>query len=262
METVKDYVHYTNLMRNGFYDKLFWIDKLFDKWESLLDYGCADGFQTKLIGKIFRDKHIVGYDDSKRMVDMAMFSGEKLENVSFTNNFEPADVVFLSSVIHEIYNYMTPVEIEGFWKQVFEGAGKYIIIRDMIYDADSLFDLSVRRKQVLSSLEKYCDDKQHTGELQRFISVYGPMNAPHNLMHFLLKYSYIDSPNWKREIYENYIKLSLQEFKKLVPKSWEIIYLDNNCLPFFKHKWKEDLGLNLDIKTHSKIILKRKDENI
>ena len=104
MYDIKDYHRYTTLMRNGFYDKLFFIDKIFGQWKTFLDFGCADGFLTKMIAEIFPDKQIIGYDKSPEMIARAIGSGSMPGNVTFTTSLPTSgiDIIYFCSVLHEI----------------------------------------------------------------------------------------------------------------------------------------------------------------
>lgn len=258
MENIKDYARYTSLMREGFYDKLFFIDKLFGSWNSLLDYGCADGFLTKMIAEIFPDKRIRGYDSSEDMIRAARTTGSLPENVLFYNATPhlPTDVLLLSSVIHELYTY-NPEKIEAFWKFVFRITDKYVVIRDMLYDNDTLTQLHTRIPFIKGKIEEWCKINNVLGELRTFESIFGSISNPKAFVHFLLKYPYISSPNWKREVSEDYLACSLQEVKSLIPPSFQVVYQESSALPFLKHKWFEDFGEIIEVKTHSKLIIQK-----
>ena len=121
MEQIQNFDAYIKLMRNGNYDKLFFVDKLFGEWETFLDFGCADGSQTLAIAEVFTDKQIIGYDPDEKMIQLAKENLLKsnLKNVSFTSNLEATlkkkiDILFLSSIIHEVYSYQSAESIDKF----------------------------------------------------------------------------------------------------------------------------------------------------
>ncbi len=255
---ISDYHRYTSLMRNGFYDKLFFVDKLFGNWKKLLDFGCGDGFLTKMIAEIFPNKTIIGYDVNKDILEGAKENGSYPSNVIFrsnTNPYEDSDVLLLSSVIHEIYAYAGPeCDPSSFWRWVFSTGFNKIVIRDMMPDEDSYFYSGL----VVNNIAEWCYKNGFHGELERFENEWGPIGvSAKSFTHFLLKYPYMTSPNWDRELMENYIGFTLQDFRALLPTTYRVVYEDNRTLPYFQDKWSKDFGMTRFPKTHTKLILEK-----
>lgn len=259
MEAIKDYNRYTTLMRNGFYDKLFFVDKLFGEWSSFLDYGCADGFLTKLIAEIFPDKNVYGYEASEIYRDNYSI-GSLPDNVHFSERVRQTDVILLSSVLHEILHYGKIDEIAKFWYFVFNSGYKYIIIRDMICMENANSWLSVT-DALVSKVTKWCSSNGFYGELLRFEEVYGDIAQPKAMLQFLLKYMYISSPNWNRELQEDYLHLNYSSLMKKIPPFYTVDYSEVYTLPYLQHKWAEDFGAVPSFKTHIKMILKFTDND-
>jgi len=266
MEQIQDYRRYTELMKNGFYDKLFFIDKLFGDWNTLVDFGCADGFSTKIIATIFPNKKIIGYDSDEKMIYRARNTGQLPGNVNFTTKreiTETADVMFLCSVTHEIHSYQTIEEVRNFYNYVFNDNRKYVILRDMVYNySRSSLWTEVQEKKV----REYCDKRNITGELERFENLFGSISRTECLLHFMMKYLYIDSPNWSRELNENYLGVNTKTLSHqgYLPINWEIDYKELYILPYLKHKWEEDFGITgeipMPLNTHGKFIFKNKNK--
>lgn len=258
MEPINDYYRYTQLMRNGFYDKLFFIDKLFDPWYTLLDYGCADGFQTKILAQIFPDKKIIGYDSDADMLNRAAYTGSMPGNVRFTNDIDTeADTIYLSSVIHEVYSYSKPERIEDFWRMVFHNRDR-VIIRDMGLSGHWPKERAVFMKKAVPIVRQWSEARHVRGELQRFEERFGSINTDDNLIHFLLKFLYVESPNWHREVHENYLPVTSEQIIALMPEGWHIDYRENYTLPYLKWKWRTEFGLDVPYTTHYKLILSRR----
>jgi hypothetical protein len=257
METINDYYRYTQLMRNGFYDKLFFIDKIFDPWSTLVDYGCADGFQTKILAQIFPEKQIVGYDSDPDMLNRAQFTGSLPSNVRFTSDVTnlQGDIIFLSSVVHEVYSYAkNSDEVQAFWSMVFQPGRKHVIVRDMVQPVfDRLSPQFVH--QATPIVKKWCEENHVRGELQRFEEHFGSIDKAKNLLHFLLKYLYITSPNWMREVHENYLSQSVERLLGVAPSDWRLDYREDYTLPYLKWKWRKDFGLDVPFTSHVKLIL-------
>ena len=257
-EIIKDYSSYNNGMHKSILDKLFFIDKI-NNINGILDYGCADGELINNINKIHPIiPHLFGYDLNPTMINLAK-EKNTYKNMKFFDNldlllhdsqFNPNYFCLnLSSVIHEVYSYCEPKEIVDFWDFVFNSNFKYIAIRDMCVSnsCNRETDLNDYRKlltyanlQMLNNYESYWSSCQNNK----------------NMIHFLLKYRY--STNWEREVKENYLPISYETILKLIPKNYEIIYLDHYTLPFLKQKVKEDYDINLIDKTHIKLLLRKK----
>lgn len=263
METIKDYNRYTTLMKNGFYDKLFFIDKLFGDWKSLLDYGCADGFLTKLIAEIFPDKRIFGYDSDRHMVGNAIYTGSYPENVKFQTNLpstEQPDVLLLSSVIHEVYSYGDKKSIGEFWDYVTKSGFKKIVVRDMLIDPSQNHAISQPglRSIYVRNVREWCEKNYCLGELHRFEELHGIIDSPRSLLHFMLKYLYITSPNWERELAEDYLACDVSDVvTKISREGYRLIYKDTSSLAFLQHKWHDDFGVTDMMNTHSKLIFEK-----
>jgi hypothetical protein len=268
MEAIQDYYRYTELMKKGLLDKLFFIDKIFEPWETLVDFGCADGFQTKVLAQIFPDNNIVGYDESQSMIEKAYGQGDMPDNVRFTTNMsqtKDCDILYLSSVLHELYSYhfrgYTDEKIKDFWAYVFSPKRKVVVIRDMMYD--DKYEIKDERwlDDVARKFKAYLTDTNDYGELKRFADHFGSVGGWYvkHTMHFLMKYMYIHTPNWNREIGENYLSVGYEHILKQMPDDWYVDYRELYILPYLKHRWKQDLGLTrCPYTTHGKIILKRK----
>jgi len=262
MEKIQNFETYTKLMRNGNYDKLFFVDKLFGDWKTFVDYGCADGFQTLTIAEVFPTKTIIGYDSDSKMIELANKNLKEnhpnVKNVIFTDDYRfvvvnKPDIIFISSVIHEIYSYLSSENIDKFWGEIFDNNIKYIVIRDMIYDeqVDRISDANMVRKVL-----RYCNEKGISNKLNEFEKTQGSISNYKNLIHFLLKYSYVDSENWQRELHENYLKLTIQKLYSLIPKEYRIEYEELYTLPYYKDKWETDFGFFVNERIHAKLILK------
>lgn len=253
MQEITNYEVYLEQMRNGVQDKLFFVDKIFERWEKLVDIGCADGFITAQIKKVFPNKTIVGVDNDPTMLNLAKSTYKDL-SVDFVEKIpDDGDIYYMSSILHEIYSYQNPDEISQFWQLIFNSKFKYIVIRDMIYDDNlNIRELSVNEKLALTQFKK---NPKIASKLNDFETIWGKIVLYKNFIHFLLKYQYDD--NWQREVRENYLPISFAQLLHILPSNVKISYLDHRTLPYFSHKWKKDLGVTIDEKIHCKIILEK-----
>jgi hypothetical protein len=244
-------------MRNGFYDKLFFIDKLFDDWHTFMDYGCGEGFVTQMIGKIFPGKIITGYEENENMLKIDKYANEVCDNVSFTSHLsgQEFDIVCLSSVIHEVYSYNEVKTIDAFWDYIYSTTKKYIIIRDMTHHSMQVFTQVSDERQ--SRLRDHTQAIGAKYDLEKFELRFGTIGNARNFVHWLLKYTYHTSPNWHRELHENYLPVSVEDLISKAPNNWSVFYKNLYQLPYFTHLWAKDLGITVPYNTHCNIILKR-----
>lgn len=262
MIEIKDYHKYTELMKNGCYDKLFFIDKIFGKWDSLVDFGCADGFITRIIASLFPEKIIIGYDNNLEMIELAKSAGDIPKNLIFTNDIrfaEEAHVILLSSITHEIYSYQNSEQIKAFWEMVFNHKRKYVVLRDMMESFNKeMMWTNIQEKAV----KQYFEDKKLSDKVKEFEDIYGTISRPNNLLHIMIKYLYMNSVNWKRELNENYLALNnhILSYLGVIPINFITTYNEQYILPYLKHRWFKDFNIRgpvpMPMNTHGKFIFK------
>ena len=160
----------------------------------------------------------------------------------------------MSSVIHEVYSYLSDKEIAHFWDRAFAAGFEYISIRDMM-----LIENTVRPADAIVEDIFYINGKfnnQYANSfLEEWINPYLEIDQA-DLLHYLLKYKYTD--NWARENAECYIPISIEQLKALIPDTYEIVYEEEYVLPFLKEQVKKDFGYEIKDNTHIKLILKKK----
>ena len=258
MEPIKSLDHYNNGMRKSLIDKIFFVDKIPSAF-TMLDFGCADGTVIEFLAELFGDQnHYIGYDTDPNMINAAW---DRRKIAQFTGSYEKAKEMLdlwpsktmllnLSSVIHEIYSYSSYEEVERFWQeQVFDGSYTHIVIRDMVPRN------TVNRQSYPNDVKKIYKSA-NPDILQSFQNRWGSVENLKNLMHFLLKYRYVE--NWNREVRENYLPLSLEDLYKIIPNCYDIIYQEHYCLPFLHEQIREDFDIEFSEPTHLKMILRKR----
>lgn len=252
---INSYNVYLDRMKKSYQDKLFFVDKI-DDIGGIIDFGCADGTLLEHIHECLPNVTLVGYDIDNTMIDYAK---QKNQFASFSSDFDYCfeyvaaenSLLNLSSVIHEVYSYSTCEDIELFWDRVFEYNFKYIAIRDLCASE------SMNRPSNINDVVKVIQ-KADKELLREYESIWGSIRENKNLVHYLMKYRYVE--NWDREVRENYFPLSLEKLLSKIPTDkYEIIYFDNYILPFTAGKVKEDFDIELHDNTHVKLLLRRKD---
>jgi hypothetical protein len=248
---------YIDGMNYSMRDKLFFADMI--EFDSIVDFGCADGTFIDELSKIKNNVKLIGYDLDNNMLSNA--KSKFIKKSIFTNNWYDAvkytstsrsPLLNLSSVIHEVYSYSRPNMILQFWnEQVFGGDFKYITIRDMIpsleMDRREIGHFKDDVRKVKSKSDRFYIDS--------FESKWGNIGGNYRtFVHYLMKYRFVD--NWDREVKENYLPVSLETIKDKIPNNYKIVYEENFILPFLKDQVKKDFNVELTHSTHTKMILK------
>lgn len=156
--------------------------------------------------------------------------------------------LILSSVIHELYNYMSKDDFDEFWNFIFNENFDYIVIRDMMVNkkttrpSDPLTETRIRQ---LTNPEK----------LNSWENNWGGIEENWSLVHFLLTYHYDD--NWQREMMENYLPFNKEDFFTMIPSNYFSDYVEHFTLPYIRNKVRRDYGIELADNTHMKLILRK-----
>lgn len=274
MEKIADYGTYTDGMRKSMTDKT-WFLNMIDGAKEIVDYGCADGALLEYIRDAMPGVFdLTGVDIDEKMLHLA---ADRLNDGSHTpvllTQPEPfkdicGETVYdaclnCGSVIHEVYSYGTPESIEKFWGFVFETGFEYIAIRDM---AMSKIDISTSfavEEDALSKIIQY--NEQHPDAKSRFLEYLNQIRRSpsicliiwRDIIHYLLKYRYV--ANWDREVRENYLPLLTEEILLKIPSNYRVKYYEHYTLPHLKDQVMKDFWIDLNTKTHYKLLLERVD---
>lgn len=258
MTPITDYNVYQKGMKKSLEDKLFFLDLCKDA-DMLVDFGCADGQLLKEIHSRYPKCELYGIDMDENMIKQAKIN---CPSAMYTccntipicrceDEYKGVKTILnLSSVIHEIYSYQDYETVNQFWKDVFNSNYKYIAIRDMALNEKAY------RASAVGDLINVCDktDRMMIRDFERFG---GSLQFNNNLIHFLLKYRYVQ--NWDREVRENYFPICIENLLyKIDFTKYNIIYFEHYILPFTKAKVQEDFGITLVDNTHFKLLLERK----
>jgi SAM-dependent methyltransferase len=262
---VENVPNYTNEMRKSLLDKVFFLDKV--DANVFIDFGCADGSVLKFAHELQPDNFYIGYDSASEMIKVAKSTAST--DIRFTSDIfevkkmlkqDKEDVVCLSllSLIHEIYHY-GPESVTKFWDFVFNA--KADEADSHLIDCVAIRDMCVS-KHVSRPSDPICVAKirmnYDNGRLAQWESRWGSLDENWSLVHFLLTYRYVDS--WEREMYENYLPLSKEDLLALIPLQWEPIFIEHYTLPFLRSQVREDFDIDLQDRTHLKLILRRRKE--
>lgn len=243
-------------MAKGLSEKLFFLEHI--PVDVLLDYGCADGALVEDIRKI-SNFECLGYDFDTEMIRFAKQRG--LSDAHFSTNLpsllsklpssgEADSVVLCSSLIHEVYSYGTKASISQFWSTLFSGQFKYVVIRDMALSKEVLGNTV--DSDLMELMYKFGDRSQ----LEDFVRTWGSFSNRVDVIHFLMKYRY--TQNWDREVRENYFPLTVEDYEKIIPPHFKVIYREHKSLPFIRNQVLSDFKIDIAESTHLKLILERR----
>jgi hypothetical protein len=165
----------------------------------------------------------------------------------------------MNSALHEVYTYSTSKQYKKFWSQAFRSRFTYISIRDMMmsekdYKHNLDFDEIDRIKKIIL-------EKEHGEEkLESFQDIYGEIVSQGELIHFFMKDDFWH--NWEREVNENYLGITKEEFFKKINsaggQNYKVEYYKPFTLTYLKNKVKKDYDFDITVPTHIKLLLKLK----
>ena len=259
---IKDYDVYNERMSLSLVDKAFFIDKIPADVSKIVDYGCADGTLLRFLKMFFPKADLIGYDKDLTVVsknienlkfyrdDGIIYTDRWLEAQKLIKKDNGYTVVIASSIIHEVYSYGTATDSNEFWDRIYNSGFDYICIRDM------MISMSADRPSDMNDVVKVLRKYHRTKELLDFQSNWGNIENNKNLIHFLLKYKYME-PNWEREVRENYIPLYREDFLSMIPAHYEVLFHDHYTLPYLKEQVINDMNVALKDPTHIKVVLSR-----
>jgi len=254
---VFDYTIYNINLRKSLIDKIFFMDKIDAK--VYVDFGCADGTLISFLGRIFPEYTFVGYDNDPEMIKLALDS-DYPSNVFFTGRWKDVtkrvraknSVLILSSVLHEVYDNGSQEEV---WDKILNKF-KYIVIRDIIPSVE-VYRQSVSWHIINITGGAY-KVPGHMERVEEFEKIWGSLEQNHNLIHYLMKYRYID--NWENEVKENYFSVSREDVMDILKVDYDITYKAEYPLPYLVNVVKKDFGITIIDNTHFKAIFKRKPD--
>ena len=62
---------YVRRMQKSLMNKMFFVDKIFEPIDNIVDFGCADGALIRAMQYLFPEYNYVGYDISEEMISRA-----------------------------------------------------------------------------------------------------------------------------------------------------------------------------------------------
>jgi len=254
-ESVPDLDRYNREMAKGILDKLFFVDHI--EADVIVDYGCANGAMLGVLARLFPEKTYVGYEISEAEETAARATHEDMTLTSDWNDVVETlrpfvrrgqrTAVTCSSIVHEVLSYGNPEEIETFWTRIFDQHSfHWVVIRDMCASR------ALTRPSDPISVAKV-RQIYDPAAIVEFEQQWGTLESNWSLVHFLLKYRY--KANWYRELTENYFPINLEALMSRIPRVWTPVMVEHFTLPFIRRQVMADFGIDLQDRTHLKLIL-------
>lgn len=271
MDNIQDIDSYVKSMSTTLFDKCWWLDKIPQEIDTVVDYGCAQGDLALLIDRICpgRFKYI-GIDNSQEMLALAAHN-HKLHFAKNNSEFYSSisgvaqkcgtskTVLVLNSVMHEIFSYLTEVEQEALLFELFGSGFAYIAIRDMYMPepGEVPFDMESSFKSILCSpyagmwneYNNYLNNSPRKSGWWNSVAL--------RMAEFLMKYRYLG--NWQREMKETYFWPWLPMLTSLSPESrkYKVAFSNRFYIPFIRERILEDFRIDFQTETHRKVLLVR-----
>lgn len=254
---IRNQADYQAGMARSLIDKLHFLDKV--EAGLFIDFGCADGALLGMLRLVCPGCDAVGYDQDHSMIAAARKNhpalaftadwGEVVERMERVHSEGRPTCLILSSVLHEVYHY-GPAAVGEFWNRVLGLRPSHIALRDMCVSrtasrpADPVSVAKVRQRF-------------DAGKIAQWESAWGALDENWSLTHFFLTYRYQD--NWEREYKENYLPIHKEELLGKFPPCYEPVLIEHYTLPFLRARVREDFGVDLQERTHLKLIFTRPD---
>jgi SAM-dependent methyltransferase len=248
---IKDYDAYINRMDLSAVDKLFFADKI--QPDLVVDFGCANGTLLRNLKSLCPSLDVIGYDADPKMVAHstdAVHITDSWKMVESEISMSKRPALILSSVIHEVFHYGSRADIDAFWKKVLGSGFYYIVVRDMVPSR------TIDHSSCVNDVKKIYHKFLGTKALTDFERIWGSVENNRNLVHFLLKYRYLE-PNWDREVRENYLPLAREDLLAKIPLDYDVVFHEHYVLPYILQTIRDDIGIELKDPTHLKLILRR-----
>ena len=265
MDKIEDISSYISGMSTTIKDKCWWIDKIPDDVNTVIDYGCAQGDLAIMIDKLAPNRfRYIGVDCSEEMLALARHNFSFHSPASIVTLFyrelpdaidhcDPSKTVLvLNSVIHEIFSYLSNAEYKVLLREMFSAGFRCIAIRDMSVPIIHMQNTQIEK--VVDAIES----SKYAPLWKEYLGCSGMDNLPIKITEFFLKYRY--TSNWNREIKEIYLwpwlaTLAIDGYMEM--GRYAVTDEEKFSIPYIRQKIHSDFGIDWPYDTHKKVLMCR-----
>lgn len=257
-------------MAKSAYDKLGFMDKIFEPLDVIVDFGCANGAITRMIKAFYPNTVVIGYDLKEVLEINNLYKKLDRNGIIYTCDLDDVklavdagrSLLVMNSVMHEIFNYMSQKEYLELFNKLSAIKFDYIWIRDFYYE-----NASSERNSGLKSLKDFLNTSEQLKDAFMEFKRWNRLNDDNitwrDMTHFLLKCRY--KLNWDKECKEDYwaYKDNWQRVNVTLTDGYRIQYNDSYILPYIEYINHKDFGISLfshDIRTHRQTLWRRIEE--
>ena len=258
-----NYEAYYSELDRAMYDKLWWLDKVEDGVDTILDFGCSNGAMYQAIHGIMPGRfRYVGVDnDEQKLRDAIPTPGSVFANSigEAKELFVPEKTVLvLSSVIHELYCYLGRDEAEKLLKELASLGCRHVVIRDMEFRQDMPASETIRLEL------RQCLEKKVPERFGMWMKIRDD-DSMKGLFEFML--SYIHTANLERELEESYFGMRTAAVLGIFG-GYEAVFEHHFLIPYLIRLWEKELFsgekelwalLKRCVTTHTKLLMDKKD---
>ena len=257
-----NYEAYYSELDRAMYDKLWWLDKVEDGVDTILDFGCSNGAMYQSIHAVMPGRfRCIGLDsDEQKLADAIHTPGSTfVKSIKEARSLMDPDrtVLVLSSVIHELYCYLGTDEAEKLLTELSSLGCRHVVIRDMEFR--SLLPASETIRRELAA----CLEKKVPERFGMWSALRGDFSMK-GLFEFML--SYIHTANLKRELEESYFGMRTERILSIF-SGYDVLWEHHFLIPYLIRLWDRELFrdekelfslLRKGVTTHTKLLMDKK----
>lgn len=275
---IQDIKSYQDGLNKNLNDKIdFFINQIDSDIDYIIDFGSANGSLMQKVIEMHDNIKVVCIDNNRKMrklcyknmkeykqfisVYKSLKSFERHNSINYKKT-----VIILSSVVHELFYYLTESKAKKLLYEVFNKGFSKIIIRDMSVSSNT--DIFFNDKcQYYKNFYDKINKEIYLNKSWKFYLKKCKINEIklNDVIQFLFKYQYSNPSknliaNWERECKLNYFPLKYEELRKMYMsfgKMYDISYEQHYIPNYIYNSILEDFKISLKDLTHYKLIFSK-----
>jgi trans-aconitate methyltransferase len=219
---MRDYETYFKLMRSNLIEKADFIIEELDVggYETVYDFGCANGDLTRFLADLFPDIQFIGIDNNYEVLKVNV-KENTYKNIKYSRDLGSINnktMFIFSSVLHELYSFNNKgTYIADLFLNSVERAGA-VAIRDM-YFSDTFKKNNYKTDEEFKYVKEFFKDKKKDNE---------------SFAEFLLKVRY--KRNWNEEVKESYFSVEWIDIISWLQNTHKIIHFEKYMNEFLNER--------------------------